>query len=62
MIFRKASIEDVPELSQLRVDMLNEENAYRPEFNTLLSNNTKEVINKWHRAKFNTYDCSRARS
>ncbi len=28
MIFRKALIKEVPLLSQLRVDMLNEENIY----------------------------------
>lgn len=44
MIFRKALIKDVPCLSQLRVEMLNEENVYTPTFNEVLLNNTREFI------------------
>ncbi len=44
MIFRKASIKDVSALSQLRVDMLNEEITHTSEFNNILSYNTNEYF------------------
>ncbi len=44
MIFRKAIIKDIPVLSQLRVDMLNEEITYTSEFNSILSYNTNEYL------------------
>lgn len=40
MIFRKALIKDVPVLSQLRVDMLNEEITRTSDFNDILFHNT----------------------
>lgn len=44
VIYRKALINDVPVLSQLRVDMLNEDNTYTTEFNTQLLNRTNEFL------------------
>lgn len=44
MQFRKAIRKDVPWLSQLRVDMLNEENTYSASYNQVLLRNTKEFL------------------
>lgn len=44
MNFRKALIKDVPVLSQLRVDMLNEKNTYTAEFNSILSYHTNDYL------------------
>ncbi|MBY9077114.1 Acetyltransferase (GNAT) family protein [compost metagenome] len=44
MILRKALIKDVPELSQLRVAMLNEKHTYPSAFNNILSYNTNEYL------------------
>lgn len=44
MIFRRAIINDIQRLSQLRISMLNEEKAYNDNFNQLLLNNTIEYL------------------
>ena len=44
MLFRYALKKDVPQLSLLRVNMLNEENAYTQAFNDLLLNNTSAFL------------------
>lgn len=44
LIFRKAILADVDQLSQLRVSMLNEEKKYKKEFNQTLFENTKQFL------------------